>query len=106
MGISGLLAFNKLIRLLRFGLYSCVFFGLIFYISTNRVILPQLITGFLFGVLIGLLEELTYHRKIVGLSLPKRYLLGTAFFTIRITSVAIRGITDAPPSPRSIWILS
>ena len=90
---SGILRLNKLNRLLRFGLYSCLFFGLIFYIDTNQVRIFQLLTGFLFGVSVGILEELTTYRRIVALSLPVQYLIKVAGLIFIIAFVAIRAIT-------------
>lgn len=46
MGKTGIVILNQLPRLIRFGIYSSLYFGLIFYIDTNQFIPTQLIAGF------------------------------------------------------------
>ncbi len=83
---------NKLIRLLRFGLFSSLFFALIFFIDTRQFYFQQLIMGFVFGMLVGLLEEITAHRKFVSISLPLQFLikiLGITSIIIILSSILI-----------------
>ena len=75
MGKISLLKKNKIIKLLRFGLYTSVIFTIIFFIDNKAFYFPQLISGFVFGVMVGILEELTAHRKFVSISLPLQFLL-------------------------------
>ncbi len=82
MAKSLTLIVNKLNRLLRFGIFSCVLFGLIFYIDTNGFYFLQLAMGFFFGIAFGTIEEITNHRKITSLSLPSQYLLKFAGFLL------------------------
>ena len=70
-----LLKRNKFKRLLRFGLYTSLIFTIIFFIDTNDFYLEQVFFGFLFGILIGLLEEITSHRRYVNVSLPLQFLV-------------------------------
>jgi len=84
----GVLKINKFFKLLRFGLYFSLIFGLIFYIDTNRFYPIQLLSGFVFGVIIGILEEFTNQRKFNSLSLPIQYLLKiTGFLGIILIGV-------------------
>jgi adenylate cyclase len=82
---------NKINRLLRFGVYSSLFFSLIFFIDTNKFYFPQLFSGFLFGVMVGILEEVTAHRKFSSISLPLQFLikLASIFFIIFLLSSII-----------------
>jgi len=71
----GVLKKNKLIKLFRFGFYTSFIFTSIFFIDIN-VFHPILImVGFIFGILVGLLEEITSHRRYVHISLPLQFLL-------------------------------
>ena len=83
---------NKIKKLLRFGLYTSLFFALIFFIDTNKFYFPQLIIGFIFGVLVAILEELATHRKFISISLPLQFLikiLGILFIIFVLSSVLI-----------------
>jgi multisubunit Na+/H+ antiporter MnhC subunit len=65
---------NKIKRLLRFGLYTTAVFAVIFYITTNTIFIPHIISSFVYGVLLGVLEEISNHRRILALSLPLQFL--------------------------------
>ena len=71
----GALKINKLKRLLRFGLYTSLIFTAIFFIDTNEFYPEQIIFGFIFGIFVGLLEEITAHRRYVKISLPLQFLI-------------------------------
>ena len=66
---------NKIKKLLRFGLYTSLIFTVIFYIDTNDFYISQVFIGFVFGIFIGLLEEITSHRRYVTVSLPLQFLV-------------------------------
>lgn len=93
MEISRLVLFEKIKRLVRYGLFSSVLFGLIFYVDTHQVRVPQLITGFIFGVLFGVLEELCMHKIIVALTLPRQYLIKLSGMAFLMILLAVRAIT-------------
>jgi hypothetical protein len=89
LGIS-ILKKNRLKRLLRFGLYTSLLFTIIFYIDTNDFHVSQLVLGFIFGVLVGILEEVTSHRKYVTVSLPLQFLvkfIGIILITMGLMSL-------------------
>jgi len=71
----GVLKKNKLKRLFRFGFYSSLLFTAIFFIDTNDFYREQVVMGFIFGVLVGILEEITSHRRYVNISLPLQFLI-------------------------------
>lgn len=71
----GVLNRNKLKRLFRFGFYTSLLFTAIFYIDTNDFYIVQVFTGFIYGVLVGLLEEITSHRRYISVSLPLQFLV-------------------------------
>lgn len=71
----GALKRNKLKRLFRFGFYTSLLFSAIFYIDTNDFYLEQVINGFFFGVLVGILEEMTSHRRYTNISLTLQFLI-------------------------------
>jgi len=71
----GVLKKNKLKRLFRFGIYTSLLFTIIFYIDTNDFYIAQVFIGFIYGVLVGLLEEITSHRRYVTVSLPLQFLI-------------------------------
>ena len=75
MPTIGVLKKNKLKRLFRFGIYTSLLFSIIFYIDTNIFYLAQVFIGFIYGVLVGLLEEITSHRRYVTVSLPFQFLI-------------------------------
>ena len=87
MASVGILNRHKFYKLLRFGLYTSLIFALIFYIDTNKFYQLQLLSGFIFGVVLGLLEELTNSRKFVSLSLPLQYFYKTIGYLSIITIV-------------------
>lgn len=93
MTLQKLVLFEKFKRLIRYGFFSSLLFGIIFYIDTHQVRVPQLITGFLFGILVGLLEELYMHKRIVSLTLPVQYILKSIGLVSLIILVALRAIT-------------
>jgi len=97
MGKSSIVIVNQVARLIRFGIYSSLFFGLIFYIDTNQIIPTQLLTGFLFGISIGILEDLSYHRKVVSRSRAFQYTIKVLGLIVLITIVAIRAIVKQTP---------
>ncbi len=97
MGKSGIVILNHLARLIRFGIYSSLFFGLIFYIDTNQIIPTQLLAGFLFGVSIGILDDLSYHRKVVSRSLAFQYTVKVVGLAVMMAIVALRAITVRTP---------
>jgi adenylate cyclase len=88
-GIS-ILKKNRLKRLLRFGLYTSLLFTIIFYIDTNDFHVSQLVLGFIFGVLVGILEEITSHRKYVTVSLPIQFLV--KFFGIILITMGLMSL--------------
>lgn len=71
----GVLKKNKLKKLFRFGFYTSLLFTVIFFIDTNDFFKEQIIIGFVFGVLVGILEEITSHRRYVNISLPLQFLI-------------------------------
>ncbi len=71
----GILKKNRLKRLFRFGIVTSLIFFIIFYIDTNKFFLPQMIHGFIFGVMVGIVEEITSHRKLVSIPLPLQFLI-------------------------------
>ena len=93
MGKIGVVKKNKFIKLLRFGFYSCLLFSILFFIDTEQFYVGQLVFGFLFGVLLGILEELTSHRRFVKISLPLQFvikIIGIAFIVnIMITTLVV-----------------
>jgi len=83
---------NKIKRLLRFGLYTSLFFALIFFIDTNKFFPSQLISGFIFGLLVGILEEITSHRRFVSISIQLQFIIklaGILFIILLLASVLI-----------------
>ena len=60
---------NKIVRLLRFGIYTSLIFTTIYYIDTNKIHFHQFVTGFVYGFLLGILEEITSHRRFDSISL-------------------------------------
>ncbi|MCK5702439.1 MAG: adenylate/guanylate cyclase domain-containing protein [Cyclobacteriaceae bacterium] len=83
---------NKIKMLLRFGLYTSLIFALIFFIDTKKFYFPQVIIGFIFGVMVGLLEELTSHRKFLSISVPIQFLfkiLGIILIIFLLSSILI-----------------
>ncbi len=66
---------NKLKRLVRYGFYTSAIFLLIAFVDTKQLFLPLIAPGFIFGVLLGILEEITAHRKITSISLPLQFLI-------------------------------
>ena len=80
---------NRFIRLLRFGLLASLIFFTIFYIDTKRFYPSQMIDGFLFGILIGIVEEITGHRKLVSISLPLQFLIKLVGITLIIAILAV-----------------
>jgi len=71
----GVLKKNKLKSLFRFGFYTSLLFTAIFFIDTNTFYPEQVIMGFVFGVMVGMLEEITSHRKYVKISLALQFLI-------------------------------
>jgi len=71
----GILKWNKLKRLVRYGFYTSAIFLLIAFVDTKQVFLPLIVPGFIFGMLLGILEEITAHRKITSISLPLQFLI-------------------------------
>jgi len=86
-GIS-VLKKNTLKRLFRFGLATSVIFTAIFYIDTNSFYAPQVVIGFIYGVLVGLLEEITSHRRYITVSLPIQFMI-KAFGIILIVNLML-----------------
>jgi adenylate cyclase len=91
--------------LLRYGLYTSAIFLLIVYIDTNQLFLPLIGPGFIFGVLIGILEEITNHRKIVNISLPLQFLfkISGIFFIIFLFSFILMLIKSAEFDLSFFW---
>ena len=75
MSKIGVLKRNTLKRLFRFGFYTSLLFTAIFYLDTNDFYLVQVFIGFIYGVLVGLLEEITSHRRYISISLPLQFLI-------------------------------
>lgn len=71
----GVLKKNKLKKLFRFGFYTSLLFTAIFFIDTNDFYIEQVINGFVFGILIGILEEITSHRRYVNISLTLQFFI-------------------------------
>lgn len=83
---------NKIKKLFRFGLYTSLIFTVILFIDTKDFYISQVIVGFVFGVLIGLLEEITSHRRYVTTSLRLQFLvkfLGIVFIVFVMVSVML-----------------
>ncbi len=83
---------NKIKKLFRFGLYTSLIFTVILFIDTKDFFISQVIVGFVFGVLIGLLEEITSHRRYVTTSLRLQFLvkfLGIVFIVFVMVSVML-----------------
>lgn len=83
---------NKIKKLLRFGLHTSLIFTAIFYIDTNEFYISQVFVGFIFGIFVGLLEEITSHRRFVKVSLPLQFLvkfLGILLIVVVILSVIL-----------------
>ncbi len=95
----------KLKRLFRYGLYTSSIFLLITFIDTNHLFLPLLGPGFIFGVLIGLMEEITNHRKIISISLPLQFLLKVSgiFFVIFLFSLFLMLIKSPEYNFSYLW---
>ncbi len=90
-GIS-ILKRNKLKRLLRFGLYTSLVFTVVIYLDANDFYISQVFIGFIFGILVGILEEVTSHRRYVTISLPLQFLvkfLGIVLITFIIISISL-----------------
>jgi len=90
----GVLKKNKLKRLCRFGFYTSLLFTAIFFIDTNEFYIAQVFLGFIFGVLVGLLEEITSHRRYVTISLPLQFLIKIVgiVFIVNLMLVILVGI--------------
>jgi adenylate cyclase len=105
-GIS-ILKQRKILFLTRFGIFTAFLFGIVFYIETKKVILPQLATGFVFGVMLGILEDITSHRKFVSASLPLQFLLklfGIFLILLVISSVlTLSFVTFNEVDLKTIW---
>ena len=71
----GALKKNKLKRLLRFGFYTSLIFTFVFFLDTNYFNPTQIAVGFVFGILVGLLEEITSHRRYVKISLSLQFVI-------------------------------
>lgn len=83
---------NKIKKLFRFGLYTSLIFTVILFIDTKDFFISQVIVGFVFGVLIGLLEEITSHRRYVTTSLRLQFLVkffGIVFIVFVMVSVML-----------------
>lgn len=50
-------------------------FTVIFFIDTNDFYVAQVIMGFFFGVLVGIMEEITAQRRYVNISLPLQFVI-------------------------------
>lgn len=90
MARISLLKRNKIKRLLRYGLYTSLVFTLIFFIDTSTLYFSQVFFGFIFGILVGLLEDFTSHRRYTNISLPLQFLvkiLGIILIVIMLTSI-------------------
>jgi len=77
--------------LLRFGWYTSFLFILLMYLSYQKLSFQQAIVGFIFGVMVGILEELTAHRKFVNLSiiLQFTYKILAIIFIINLIAVVL-----------------
>ena len=71
----GALKKSKLKRLFRFGFYTSLIFTTVFFLDTNDFHPIQIFIGFAFGIMVGLLEEITSHRRYVNISLPLQFLI-------------------------------
>lgn len=93
MAVISVLKKNTLKRLFRFGLATSILFTAIFYIDTNDFYVGQVIIGFIYGVLVGLMEEITSHRRYISVSLPLQFLikvLGMVFIVnLMLTSLVL-----------------
>jgi len=81
---------NKIVRLIRFGIYTSLIFATIYYIDTNRIHFHQFVIGFVYGVLLGILEEITSHRRFDSISLAMQFaikFLGILIILALMTSV-------------------
>ncbi len=77
---------NKIKRLFRYGFYTSSIFILIAYLDTKQLFLPLIGPGFIFGILLGIMEEITSHRKLNNVSLPLQLLIKISgiFFIISL----------------------
>lgn len=83
---------NKLKRIFRFGFFASLIFTLIFYIDADQFRPSQLALGFVFGVLIGVLEDMTSNRRYSQISLPLQFLikiLGIVIITFGTMSLGV-----------------
>lgn len=64
---------NKLVRMVRFGIYTSLIFATIYYIDTNKIHYHQIVTGFVYGFLLGILEEIASHRRFDSISLALQF---------------------------------
>lgn len=85
----GVLKKNKLLKLLRFGFYTSLLFTAVFYLDTNEFYIAQVLSGFIYGVLVGLLEEITSHRRFISVSLPLQFLIKVVGMILIVTVMLI-----------------
>jgi len=85
----GILKINKLKKLFRFGFFTSLVFTLIFFLDTNDFHPIQIVVGFIFGILLGLLEEVTAHRRYVNISLRLQFLIKLAGILFIVTLLLV-----------------
>jgi len=89
---------NRLKRLVRYGFYTSAIFVLIAFVDTKQFFLPLIGPGFVFGILLGILEEITAHKKIMSISLPLQFLIKIVgiIFIILLLAITILVILKKP----------
>ena len=100
---------NKLIGLIRFGIYTSLIFAIIYYIDTNKVHYIQITTGFVYGFLLGILEEIASHRRFDTISLSLQFAI--KFIGILIILVIILATfwlimprpAQSPVDQKTVW---
>lgn len=92
----GVLKKNKLKRLFRFGFVTSILFTVIFYIDTNDFYIIQVVIGFIYGILVGLMEEITSHRRYINISLPLQFLIKVLGIVFIITLLMVCLVTIHP----------
>ena len=92
----GALKKNKLKRLFRFGFYTSLLFTAIFFIDTNDFYPEQVIHGFVFGVLVGILEEITSHRRYVNISLTLQFLIKVFGIVLIVNMMLVSLVATSP----------
>ncbi|MDZ7606939.1 MAG: adenylate/guanylate cyclase domain-containing protein [Cyclobacteriaceae bacterium] len=98
-----------MIRLIRFGIYTSLIFATIYYIDTNKIHYNQIIIGFIYGFLLGVLEEITSHRRFDSINLALQFAIKVAgiLFILFLISAGIWMIfprpINRPVDDKTVW---